>query len=98
MALKPVKPGLRPFWNKTNDVAKIGLAVPAGDQIMVSDDVAAQLGVAFAEGEAPSEPGPNVVTAPSIDEPAPVAAEEVAIESDAPVDPEAPKRGRKPKG
>lgn len=44
-------PGLRPFRNKTKDVAKVFLVIPAGDVVEVSDDVAAQLGRDFAPVE-----------------------------------------------
>jgi len=54
--LKPVVKGLRPIHNRSNDVAKTSLVVPAGDTLIVSDAVAAQLlgaQVGFAEGEGP---------------------------------------------
>ena len=54
MALKPLNPGLRQFHNKSNDVAKVSLVIPAGDGIAVSEYVAAQLGPAFIEGEVPA--------------------------------------------
>lgn len=40
MALKPVRPRLR---NISNDVAKVQIVVPAGDEIEVSEEVAAQI-------------------------------------------------------
>ena len=55
--LKPVVKGLRPIHNRSNDVAKTSLVVPAGDTLVVSDAVAAQLllaQVGFAEGEGPA--------------------------------------------
>ena len=66
MALKPVRPRLR---NISNDVAKVQLVVAAGDELEVSEDVAAQLahqGAPFreaapaskAEDPAPDEPKP----------------------------------------
>lgn len=40
MALKPIRPRLR---NISNDVAKVQITIPAGDEIEVSEEVAAQL-------------------------------------------------------
>lgn len=50
MALRPPVPGLRQMHNKSNDVAKVSLVIPAGDPITVSEYVAGQLGSAFADG------------------------------------------------
>ncbi len=81
-------PGLRPLFNRTNGVAKVAVAVPAGDVVHVSDEVAAQLlaSGAFREGDA---------SAPADAHPVPVLAiDEVrAIEGD---EPDAPK-ARKPR-
>lgn len=41
--LNEPKPGLRVLRNRSNDVAKISLVVPAGDELQVSDYVADQL-------------------------------------------------------
>ena len=49
--MKTPTPGLRPFVNRTNDVAKIAIAVPAGDELHVSPEVAVQLGAAFAAAD-----------------------------------------------
>lgn len=43
MALNPITPGLRNLRNKSNGIAKVSIAVPAGDELVVSDDVATQL-------------------------------------------------------
>lgn len=41
--MTPPTPGLRQLFNKSNDVAKVQLVVPAGDEIHVTDYVAGQL-------------------------------------------------------
>ncbi len=53
-------PGLRRLFNKSNDVAKVSLVIPAGDEVVVSDYVAEQLGAAFGPlTEAPAaDPAP----------------------------------------
>lgn len=43
MALRPIDPGLRRLSQNRNDVAKVSLVVPAGDELTTSDAVAAQL-------------------------------------------------------
>jgi len=62
MAMTPIKPGLRPAYrtlhNGSNDVAKISIVVPAGEDITVSEYVADQLQRAtgaFQDGAAPVE-------------------------------------------
>ena len=49
--MKTPTPGLRPFVNRTNDVAKITIAVSSGDELHVSPEVAVQLGAAFAAAD-----------------------------------------------
>lgn len=59
MPLNPLRPRLR---NHSNAVAKIDLVIPAGDEIEVSEDVAAQLAVQrapFSEVTADPEPEPE---------------------------------------
>lgn len=41
--MKPPTPGLRRLVNDSHDVAKVSLVVPPGDELEVSEDVAAQL-------------------------------------------------------
>lgn len=62
MALNPLRPRLR---NHSNGLAKIQISIPAGDEIEVSEDVAAQIahqGAPLSESAAPvaetSEPEP----------------------------------------
>lgn len=43
MALKTPTPGLRSIRNFGNDVAKVQVVIPAGDELTVSEDVAGQL-------------------------------------------------------
>lgn len=43
MGLRPIEPGLRQLVNASNDVAKVSVVVPAGDELTVSDEVAGQL-------------------------------------------------------
>lgn len=64
MALRPPSAGLRQFHNKSNDVAKIQILVPAGDAIAVTDYVASQLTSAFTEGEAPKPVADEPADAP----------------------------------
>jgi len=54
--MRPPRSGLRPIHNRTQDVAKVELRVPAGGTVSVQDDVAAQLLAtgAFGEGAAPA--------------------------------------------
>lgn len=40
--------GLRPLFNRSNSTARVELFIPAGAEIAVDDEVAAQLGAAFA--------------------------------------------------
>ena len=57
MPLNPLRPRLR---NHSNGVAKIDLVIPAGDEIEVSEDVAAQLAVQRAPfSEVTPEPEPE---------------------------------------
>lgn len=57
MALNPIVPRLR-VVNGTNDIARAEIRVPAGDEIEVSETVAAQLGPAFRPVE-PVDPEPR---------------------------------------
>ena len=59
MALKPVRPRLR---NISNGVAKVQIIVPAGDEIEVSEEVAAQIAHQGSplRVEAADEPGETV--------------------------------------
>lgn len=41
-------PGLRPLFNRSNSTQRVELFIAAGDELAVSDDVAAQLPAAFA--------------------------------------------------
>lgn len=43
MALRPIDPGLRRLFQNRNDVSKVSLVVPAGDELTTSDAVAEQL-------------------------------------------------------
>lgn len=43
MALKPPTPGLRRLRNFSNDIARVQVVVPSGDELEVSEEVAAQL-------------------------------------------------------
>ena len=57
MALREPIPGLRTIHNGSNDVAKVSIGVPQGDELTVSDEVAAQLqsqSGAFKDGPAPA--------------------------------------------
>lgn len=57
MSLRPIRPTLRTLHNGSNDVAKVSINVPAGDDITVSEYVAAQLQAqtgAFKDGAAPA--------------------------------------------
>lgn len=80
MALNPIRPRLR---NISNDLAKITLSIPAGDEIEVSEDVAAQIA---------HQQAPLAVAAP---EKAPVAPEAPAEAEDAPEAKKPAKRTRK---
>lgn len=69
MALREAPPaGLNPpgvrLRNKTNAVAKVSLAVPAGDELEVSETVAAQLGGQFE----PIETGAPLPASPVMEE------------------------------
>ncbi len=81
MALNPIRPRLR---NISNDVAKVQIIVPAGDEIEVSEDVAAQIAhqrAPLVDTSAPAS-GPKVTEAPAEDLPAEVA-EEPSLEEHA---------------
>jgi hypothetical protein len=56
MSLSPIRPGLRTIHNGTRDVAKASIVVPAGGELTVPDDVAAQLqrDGAFKDGPTPA--------------------------------------------
>jgi hypothetical protein len=57
MALNPISPALRTIHNGSNSVAKASIVVAVGDELTVSDDVAAQLqrDGAFKDGPAPAK-------------------------------------------
>lgn len=90
MALKPLTPGLRRFRNDSKQVAKVDLHVRPGDELEVSEDVAAQLEAASTAFK-PADglpPFPDLTAAPApADEPIP---EKPASEK--------PKRNRKSAG
>ncbi len=46
--MNPPTSGLRPLFNKSNSAQRVELIVPAGDEIHVTDAVAAQLPGSFA--------------------------------------------------
>lgn len=52
MALNPPRT-LRTIHNGSNGVAKVSLVIPAGADLSVSDELAAQFGAAFKDGPAP---------------------------------------------
>lgn len=71
--MNPPIPGLRPLFNKSNSAQRVEIIVPAGDEIHVTDTVAAQLPASFAavvdldavavegvEGERPDDAEPGV--------------------------------------
>ena len=63
MGLKPVTGGLHRLKNDSAQVAKIQLNIPPGDELEVSDEVAAQLHAASTHFKDPvdvPEPGPQV--------------------------------------
>ena len=66
MALKPIRPRLR---NISNDVAKVEIVLAPGDEIEVSEDVAAQLAHQRAPFRPPGEDRP--LAEPSAGEPEP---------------------------
>lgn len=77
MPLNPITPGLHTFRNRTNDVAKVELRIPANHELSVSEDVAKHmdrrvfldLEEAPAETEVPEEAPTVTDTVPA--EPAP---------------------------
>ena len=75
----PTRSGLRPIWLNAKSPAKVALIVAPGDELLVSDDVAAQLQAAdshFRDGPAPVTP---IEATPQ------AAAAETADDSDVPV-------------
>lgn len=85
MALKPIRPRLR---NLSNDVVKVALTVPPGDELEVSEDVAAQVAhqrASLTDVDA-TPPGPKIT------EPIPEPVDEAPAE---PVKKAAKKRVRK---
>lgn len=62
MALHEIKGGLRALHNGGNSVAKVSLAIPAGDELAVSEYVADQLQRqgAFYDGAPGEKPAPAV--------------------------------------
>lgn len=69
MALREVSPGLRTIHNGSNGIAKVSLGVPAGDELTVSEEVAAQLQAqsgAFKDG--PATAAAPVAPSPVADE------------------------------
>lgn len=52
MALNPPR-SMRTIHNGSNGVAKVSLVIPAGADLSVSDELAAQFGTAFKDGPAP---------------------------------------------
>lgn len=57
MTLKRPNPGLRRLWHNSNQPAKVQVTIQPGDELEVSDDVAAQLTAAsthFVDGPPPA--------------------------------------------
>lgn len=75
MGLRPIEPGLRQLVNASNDVAKVSVVVPAGDELTVSDEVAGQLLAARVGFREVAEPAPadTVSVEPEVDADAPKA-------------------------
>jgi hypothetical protein len=64
MGLTPPTPGLRALFHNSIQPAKVQLAVPAGDTLIVSDEVAAQLQSAsthFEDVAAPTDDPTKIV-------------------------------------
>lgn len=63
MPLNPVTGGLHRLKNDSHDVAKVAIAIPAGDEVEVSEVVAGQLGEQgnFRDPDDVPEPAPQVV-------------------------------------
>lgn len=59
--MKPPSPGLHRFVNDSRDVAKVQLVIPAGDELEVSDAVAAQLPGNFKDPAVVPESPPQIV-------------------------------------
>jgi len=71
MGLNEPIPGLRPLFHNSNQPTKVTLVIPAGDELAVSDDVAAQLQAASTHFESPDTPkvAPPAADTPADDEP-----------------------------
>jgi hypothetical protein len=65
MALKEIRPGLRPVWYNGVSAAKVFLVVQPGDELLVTDDVAGQLFRASAQFKAGPAPAAPPVPAPA---------------------------------
>lgn len=96
MGLTPPTPGLRALFHNSIQPAKVQLAVPAGDTMIVSDEVATQLQSASTHFED--------VAAPADDDSAEEVLEVASAEREPAADPgrysergSAPKSPRKPK-
>lgn len=61
--MNPPIPGLRSMVNKSNSSQRVEIIVPAGDEIHVTDTVAAQLGSSFADKATP-KPAPPAEEVP----------------------------------